>query len=53
MTFLYKIEEKSGYIGLTINRDNTKYITLNQNLYVIQCITLKSREGHNIKMVET
>ena len=52
MTLLHNIEEKSSYIGLKINTDKTEYITLNQNQHGIQCITLKSREGHNIKRVE-
>ena len=44
MKLLHKIEEKSSYIGLKINTDKTKYITLNQNQYGIQCITLKNKE---------
>ena len=52
MILLHNIEEKSSYIGLKINTDKTEYITLNQNQHGIQCITLKSREGHNIKRVE-
>ena len=51
MILLHKIEEKASYIGLKINTDKTEF-TLNQNQHGIQCITLKSREGHNIKRVE-
>ena len=52
MILLHESEEKSSYIGLKINTDKTEYITLNQNQQGMQCITLKSREGHTIKMVE-
>ena len=49
---LHKIEEKSSYIGLKINTDNTGYTTLNQNQQGIQRITLKIRKVHSIKRVE-
>ena len=52
MTLFHKIEDKSSYIGLKINTDKAEYITLNQNQHEIQCITLKIREGHNIKREE-